>query len=93
MLRTAKPVEHQLTIPEGLTAVQIAALVHHAEAAAGTVVPPPEGSVLPQTYSYEYGTPRGDLAGARRSRDGPGVGRGLGGACARACRWGNRRTR
>ena len=61
VLRTAKPVEHRLTIPEGLTAVQIAALVQHAEAATGTVAPPPEGSVLPQTYSYEYGTPRGVL--------------------------------
>ena len=61
VLRSAKPVEHRLTIPEGLTAVQIAGLVQHAEAATGSVVPPPEGSVLPQTYSYEYGTPRGVL--------------------------------
>jgi UPF0755 protein len=61
VLRTAKPVEHRLTIPEGLTAMQIAALVQHAEAATGSVTPPPEGSVLPQTYSYEYGTPRGVL--------------------------------
>jgi UPF0755 protein len=61
VLRTARPVEHKLTIPEGLTAMQIAALVQHAEAATGTAVPPPEGSVLPQTYSYEYGTPRGAL--------------------------------
>jgi UPF0755 protein len=61
VLRTAKPVEHRLTIPEGLTALQIAALVRHADAAAGTVDPPPEGRVLPQTYSYEYGTPRGVL--------------------------------
>jgi len=58
VLRTAKPVEHRLTIPEGLTALQIAALVRHAEAATGALEPPPEGSVLPQTYSYEYGTPR-----------------------------------
>jgi UPF0755 protein len=61
VLRTGKPVEHRLTIPEGLTAMQIVTLVQHAEAATGTVTPPPEGSVLPQTYSYEYGTPRGVL--------------------------------
>ena len=61
VLRTGKPVEHRLTIPEGLTAMQIAALLQRAEAATGTVAPPPEGSVLPQTYSYEYGTPRGVL--------------------------------
>jgi UPF0755 protein len=58
VLRTARPVEHRLTIPEGLTAQQIAALVQHAEAATGIVTPPPEGSVLPQTYRYEYGTQR-----------------------------------
>ena len=63
VLRTGKPVEHRLTIPEGLTALQIATLVQHAETATGTVVPPPEGSVLPQTYSYEYGTQRGVLLG------------------------------
>jgi UPF0755 protein len=61
VLRTAKPVEHRLTIAEGLTALQIAALVRHAEAATGAADPPPEGGVLPQTYNYEYGTPRGVL--------------------------------
>lgn len=61
VLRTARPVEHRLTIPEGLTAVQIAALINNAPAAVGTVTPPPEGSVLPQTYDYQYGTPRLDI--------------------------------
>jgi UPF0755 protein len=61
VLRTAKPVEHRLTIPEGLTALQIATLVQHADAATGGVTPPPEGRVLPQTYSYEYGTQRSEL--------------------------------
>jgi UPF0755 protein len=58
VLRTAHPVQHLLTIPEGLTAQQIAALLNKAEVAVGTVAPPAEGSVLPQTYAYEYGTPR-----------------------------------
>jgi UPF0755 protein len=61
VLRTARPVEHDLTIPEGLTARQIAARVQRADAATGVVTPPPEGSVLPQTYRYEYGTKRGAL--------------------------------
>jgi UPF0755 protein len=61
VLRTAKPVEHWLTIPEGLTALQIAGLLRHAKAATGTADPPPEGSVLPQTYSYAYGTRREEL--------------------------------
>lgn len=58
VLRFAPPVEHSLTIAEGLTAQQIAALVNAAPAATGHVAPPPEGSVLPQTYDYTYGTPR-----------------------------------
>lgn len=58
VLRTARPVAHLLTIPEGLTSQQIAALLNKAPAMIGTVTAPPEGSVLPQTYSYEYGTGR-----------------------------------
>jgi UPF0755 protein len=61
ILRTAKPVEHRLTIPEGLTARQISALLDHAEAATGTATISEEGAVLPDTYAYEYGTPRATL--------------------------------
>lgn len=55
ILRTAHPVEHHLTIPEGLTAQQILAVLAHAEAMSGEVKAIVEGSVLPQTYDYEYG--------------------------------------
>jgi UPF0755 protein len=58
ILRTARPVQHHLTIPEGLTALQIAALVMHADALTGTAAPPAEGGFLPETYSYERGTSR-----------------------------------
>jgi UPF0755 protein len=58
ILRAAKPVQHRLTIPEGLTAAQIAALVQHAPALQGDVKVPAEGTVLPDTYDYEYGTSR-----------------------------------
>lgn len=61
ILRQARPVQHQLTIPEGLTAQQIAVLVARADAATGEVPAPPEGSVLPQTYDYERGTSRAAL--------------------------------
>jgi UPF0755 protein len=58
VLRTAKPVEHKLTIVEGLTAKQIAATLMLAEAASGPIVVPPEGAALPQTYEFERDTTR-----------------------------------
>jgi UPF0755 protein len=58
VLRTGRPVQHLLAIPEGLTATQIAALISRAEALSGPAEPPEEGSVLPETYAYEYGTAR-----------------------------------
>lgn len=58
ILRTARPVEHHLTIAEGLTAQQILTLLAHAEAMTGEVKAIDEGSVLPQTYDYEYGADR-----------------------------------
>ena len=58
ILRTAHQVEHRLTIPEGLTAQQIDTLLAHAEAMTGSVTPAEEGAILPDTYSYAYGTPR-----------------------------------
>jgi UPF0755 protein len=61
ILRTARPVQHHLTIPEGLTAHQIAAILSHAEAMAGDVPRIQEGTVLPQTYDYEYGADRAHL--------------------------------
>jgi UPF0755 protein len=58
ILRSGHPVEHRLTIAEGLTAQQIVAVLAHAEAMTGDVRAFPEGSVLPQTYDYEYGADR-----------------------------------
>ncbi|WP_428485311.1 endolytic transglycosylase MltG [Rhodopila sp.] len=58
ILRTARPVEHHVTIAEGLTARQIEGVLAQAEAATGAVGSIEEGSVLPQTYDYEYGTAR-----------------------------------
>ena len=61
ILRTARPVEHHLTIPEGLTAQQIVAVLSRAEAMTGEVRSIDEGAVLPQTYDYEYGADRAAL--------------------------------
>jgi UPF0755 protein len=58
ILRTGKPVEHKITIAEGLTAKQIAVLLAEASAASGPTEVPPEGSVLPQTYQFERGMAR-----------------------------------
>ncbi|MDD2876325.1 MAG: endolytic transglycosylase MltG [Acidiphilium sp.] len=57
-LRFGPAVQHKATIPDGLTATQIAAIINTLPRATGHVAPPPEGSVLPQTYDYIYGTPR-----------------------------------
>lgn len=61
ILRTARPVQHRFTIPEGLTAIEVAASVNRADAATGQIAVPVEGSILPETYSYERGTPREQL--------------------------------
>ena len=58
ILRSARPVQHHLTIPEGLTALQIAALIAHADALTGEAAAPAEGGFLPETYSYERGASR-----------------------------------
>jgi UPF0755 protein len=67
ILRTARPVEHRITIVEGLTAKQIATLVMGSEAASGPVEIPPEGSALPQTYEFERGMTREAILGRARS--------------------------
>jgi UPF0755 protein len=58
ILRHGRQVEHHLTIPEGLTAQQIAALINAAPAMTGTVAPPAEGAILPDTYDYLFGAAR-----------------------------------
>jgi UPF0755 protein len=67
ILRTTRPVEHRLTIPEGLTAAQIVGLVNGADAATGTVDTIEEGAVLPETYSYPRGTARSALLARARA--------------------------
>jgi UPF0755 protein len=61
VLRTARPVQHRLTIPEGLTAAQVAVLLDRAPALDGDPAVPEEGRLLPETYAYERGTPRATL--------------------------------
>ena len=62
IIASGKTVKHRLTIPEGLTAAEILALVQAAPALDGDPGPPPvEGELLPETYLYEYGDRRQDV--------------------------------
>jgi UPF0755 protein len=58
-----RTVVHRLTIPEGLTVTEIAALVAAAEGLEGGLPAtlPAEGSLLPETYFYERGDTRNGL--------------------------------
>lgn len=67
ILRAARPVQHHLTIAEGLTAQQILAVLSRAEAMTGDVRTIEEGSVLPQTYDYEFGADRTSLVARART--------------------------
>lgn len=61
VLREARPVQRRLTLPEGLTAKQIAALIDAAPGLTGETPALDEGAVLPETYSYQYGDTRAAL--------------------------------
>ena len=67
ILRTARPVQHSLTIPEGLTGKQILAILARTEALSGVVESIDEGSVLPQTYQFELGASPGAVLARARS--------------------------
>ncbi len=67
ILRTAKPVEHRVTIVEGLTAKQIAGVLLAAEAASGPMEIPPEGAALPQTYAFDRGMSREAIYGRAKA--------------------------
>jgi len=67
MLVQGRTVKHRVTIPEGLTSAEVAALVRDAPLLEGDVgATPPEGSLLPDTYFYSYGDRRAELIEKRR---------------------------
>ena len=61
ILRHGKPVLHKLTIPEGLTAWQIQALVQSTPLLTGDTPLPAEGTTLPQTYTFLRNSSRKEL--------------------------------
>ncbi len=56
VLRHGRPVQHRVTIPEGLTAAQISRILAGADGLEGDLTVPREGAVFPDTYSFERGT-------------------------------------
>lgn len=61
MLVTHKVIEHRLTIAEGLTSSMAVGLIDADSALAGKSPQVPEGSLLPETYLFELGTPRAQI--------------------------------
>ena len=55
VLRTGHPVQHKLTLPEGLTAARITLILARTAGLDGEIAVPVEASVLPETYLYERG--------------------------------------
>jgi UPF0755 protein len=62
LIESGRVVEHRFTLPEGLTSAEAMALLAAAPALDGAITePPPEGSLLPDTYFYVLGTTRAEL--------------------------------
>ncbi len=62
-LLSGKPVLRLVTIPEGLTSRDAIALIDAADGLAGVSEIPPEGSILPETYTYAFNETRPALVG------------------------------
>ena len=62
ILKAGKTAVRRITIPEGLTSKQIIALLKITPGLDGVAPPPPpEGTLLPETYHFSYGEPRSEL--------------------------------
>lgn len=58
LLQSGKVIQRFVAIPEGLPSVLVAEKLNAADALTGSVVAPPEGSVLPDNYAYTRGETR-----------------------------------
>ena len=69
-IRLGLVVHHRVTIPEGLSARQVADVLAHTEVLTGPVAPPAEGTILPETYEVVRGETRAAvLARMTEARD------------------------
>jgi UPF0755 protein len=71
LMESGKTVMRRLTIAEGLTSAEVAALLNTTEGLTGPVLQRvAEGSLLPETYFFTYGDSRADILGRmQRSLD------------------------
>ncbi|WP_309088670.1 endolytic transglycosylase MltG [Phenylobacterium sp.] len=69
-IRAGKVVRHMVTIPEGWTSEMAAEAVNRQPVLTGLATPPPEGSLLPDTYQVQRGDDRSEvIARMRKARD------------------------
>lgn len=58
ILQNGKPVQHLVTVPEGMPSILVYDRLNAEKDLTGTIAVPAEGSILPDSYSFERGEPR-----------------------------------
>src|SRR5262245_42381940 len=53
--------QHYVTVPEGLTSARVCVLLRSMPELTGSVAPPTEGSILPETYAFTRGEERATI--------------------------------
>ncbi|WP_051356567.1 endolytic transglycosylase MltG [Azorhizobium doebereinerae] len=60
-MTAGKVVQHQITLPEGLTSQQMVDRLNESDLLTGSIRVPLEGTLLPETYAVVRGQPRQDI--------------------------------
>lgn len=61
LLQSGSTVQRMVTIPEGMPSIEVFERLAREKLLTGKLPIPPEGSVLPGTYSFQRGEPRADV--------------------------------